>query len=387
MELKNIKDIKVSNKRVFLRVDFNVSMKDGKIEDDFRIKKSLDTIECLLDNNAKIIIAAHLGRPDGRDSELTAKPLASRLEELLDHEVGFVSDCIGEKVKSAVNDLESGEILMLENLRYYKEEEANDDNFARELASYADIYVNDAFSVAHRAHSSISAITKYLPSFSGVLIAKEVEVLSRVYKSPEHPFVLVMGGAKAPTKVRLIKRLIDKIDHILLGGVIANVVLDAKGISIGKSKIDKTVVESVKELNLTDPKLHIPVDLVVASELNKDSEVVAISSVDDNHIVFDIGPSTIELFSKIVKNAKMIVWNGPLGFYEVDKFSKGTDEFAEAFCDSKAYKVVGGGESISALDKIGSLDKIDFVSTGGGAMLEFLSGNKMPGIEPLIKDN
>ena len=387
MKLKSIKDVDVKDKRVFLRVDFNVSVEGGKIEDDFRIRKSLHTIDYLLEHEAKIIIGAHLGRPKGVDKNLSTKVLSKKLSELLDYEVGFISDCIGDRVKNAVDDLRSGEILMLENLRFYKEEQENDDNFARELASFADVYVDDAFSVSHRAHASISAITKFIPSYAGFLLQDEVEALSSVYGSPKHPLVMVMGGAKAPTKVKLIKRFMDKTDHILLGGVIANVVLDAKGIAVGKSKIDETVKDSLKEIDLTSPKLHLPVDVVVANDVSEDADIdiVATGSVDDSHIILDIGPSTIDLFSDIVSKAKMIVWNGPLGYYELKKFSTGTDEFADALCSSSAYKIVGGGESIAALDKIGDLYKIDFVSTGGGAMLEFLAGSNMPGIEPLIK--
>ncbi len=387
MKLKSIKDVDVKNKRVFLRVDFNVSVNNGRIEDDFRIRKSLHTIDYLLEHEAKVIIGAHLGRPKGVDKSLSTKILSKKLSELLDYEVGFISDCIGDRVKDAVDDLRSGEILMLENLRFYKEERENDDNFARDLASLADIYVDDAFSVSHRAHASISAITKFIPSYAGFLLQDEVEALSSVYGSPKHPLVMVMGGAKAPTKVKLIKRFMDKTDHILLGGVIANVVLDAKGIAIGKSKIDETVKDSLKEIDLTSPKLHLPVDVVVANNMSEDADidVVATGSVDDDHIILDIGPSTIDLFSDIVSKAKMIVWNGPLGYYELKKFATGTDEFADALCSSSAYKIVGGGESIAALDKIGDLYKIDFVSTGGGAMLEFLAGSSMPGIEPLIE--
>ncbi len=386
MKLKEVKDVDVNNKRVFLRVDFNVSVKDGKIEDGFRIEKTLPTINYLLDNNAKLIIAGHLGRPKGKkDKSLSMKILADKLKEYLKKDVKFFPDCIGELVKKEVSSLSPGEVLMLENLRFYPGEEEDDDDFAKELASLAEVYINDAFSVSHRKHASVHKIAKYLPSYAGFLMQKEVETLHKVYFDPKKPLVLVMGGAKAPTKVKLVKRFLSIADHILLGGIVSNVILDAKGISIGKSKVSEEIKKCTNGLDLTSPKLHLPIDVVVANDIDnpKKADVVAVGSVDDNHIILDVGPETVKLFSDIVKNAKMVVWNGPLGYYEYEEFAKGTDDFAEALCKSKAYKIVGGGESIAALDKIGDLDKIDFVSTGGGAMLEFLAGEEMPGVEIL----
>ncbi len=389
MQIKSIRDVDIENKRIFLRVDFNVSIKEGKIDDDFRIKMALDTIEYLLTKRAKVIIATHLGRPKGKkDPDLSLKNIAKRLEDYIGIEVGFISDSVGSRVTDAVSNLESGEILMLENLRFYSEEEKNDDEFASELASLADVYVNDAFSVSHRAHASVSAITSHLPSYAGLLMEKEFNALGEVYHKPKKPLVIAMGGAKIATKVKLIKRFLDKADHILIGGVISNVILDAKGISIGKSKMDGNDRSELENLDLTSPKLHLPVDLVVAKEISEDaeSEVVATGSVSEDDLILDIGPSTVDLFSSIVKNAKMVVWNGPFGYSEIEKFANGTDNFADVLCKSDAYKVVGGGESITALDKIGNLSKIDFVSTGGGAMLEFLAGDPMPGVEPLLRD-
>ncbi len=387
MELNIIKDVEVKDKRIFLRVDFNVSLDGDKIMDDFRIKAALKTINYLIENNAKIIIATHLGRPEGRDAHFSTKKLAMRLADHIGSEVKFIPECIGRYVKSTVENLKPKEVVMLENLRFYSEEEQNDDNFASELASLADIYVNDAFSVSHRAHASVSAITKHLPSYAGFLLNNEVSVLSNIYNNPDKPLVIAIGGAKAPTKVEVIKRFLDKADHILVGGVMANVIMEASGVFIGKSKADGDAEKELSEIDLSLSKLHIPIDVVTAKEVseNAKTKIVGISAVSDDSIILDIGPETIDLFSEIVKDAKTVVWNGPLGYSEIKSFAKGTNTFAKNLCKGNAYKIVGGGDSITALDKIGMLDQIDFVSTGGGAMLEFLAGNKMPGIESLIK--
>lgn len=386
MELKTIKDVDVKGKRVFLRVDFNVSMNGDEIADDFRIKAALKTIDYLIDNDAKLVIATHLGRPEGRDAHFSTKKLAMRLKEYIGRDIKFVPECIGSYVRSAVDNLQPKEVIMLENLRFYSEEEKNDEQFASELASLADIYVNDAFSVCHRTHASVSAITKHLPSYSGFLLDNEISVLSSIYNHPDKPLVIAIGGAKAQTKVEVIKRFFDKADHILVGGVMANVILEASGRSIGKSAINGDISKELEGVDLSLPKLHIPVDVVIAKEVseNAKTKVVGIGAVDEDSIILDIGPETVALFSEIVKDAKTVVWNGPLGYSEIKTFARGTDTFAKSLCKSNAYKIIGGGDSITALDKIGMLDNIDFVSTGGGAMLEFLAGNKMPGIEPLM---
>ncbi|MEK7452905.1 MAG: phosphoglycerate kinase [Patescibacteria group bacterium] len=387
MKIRTIRDVNIENKRVFLRVDFNVSIKDGYIEDDFKIKAVLETIKYLLEKKAKIIIATHFGRPEGNVvPEFSLKIISKRLEELLGVKVGFISDCIGEKVKEVVHSLESGEILMLENLRFHKEEDENDETFASELALLADIYVNDAFAVAHRENASVSAITKFIPSYAGFLMEKEYNILSDVYDNPKKPLVIVMGGSKILTKVKLIKRFLDKADHILVGGVIANVILNAKGISIGKSKLDDGVIAEFASLDLSSPKLHMPIDLVVAKEISENAEtrIVATGNVVADDIILDIGPLSVDYFSNIIKDANIIIWNGPLGYFEMNKFAKGTNNFASALCNNKAYRIVGGGESIVALAQKGELEDIDFVSTGGGAMLGLLAGDPMPGIINLL---
>jgi len=389
MELNTIRGIEVKNKIIFLRVDFNVSLNGDEIMDDFRIKAALKTINYLLENNARLVVATHLGRPEGRDAHFSTKKLAMRLADHIGSEVKFIPECIGSYVKSTVENLQPKEVVMLENLRFYSEEEQNDDDFASELASLADIYVNDAFSVSHRAHASVSAITRHLPSYAGFLLESEVNVLSGIYNNPQRPLVIAIGGAKAPTKVEVIKRFLDKADHILVGGVMANVIMEVSGVFVGKSKIDGEAEKELSGIDLSSSKLHIPIDVVTAKEVseNAKTKIVGISSVSDDSIILDIGPETIDLFSEIIKDAKTIVWNGPLGYSEIKTFAKGTDIFAKNLCKSNAYKIIGGGDSITALDKLGMLDKIDFVSTGGGAMLEFLAGNKMPGIEALVLKN
>lgn len=370
-----------------MRVDFNVPLEDGKIKDDFRIKASEVTIGHLMRNKAKIILATHWGRPKEKDKAFSADQLAKRLSKHLKVKVKFVSDCIGHSVNIAVSNLKPGEILMLENLRYYEEEEENDERFAFKLASFSDLYINDAFSVSHRKHASVSAITHYLPSYAGFLLEREVDILAKAYLHPKKPLVIVIGGAKAGTKIKVIKRFFDKADHILLGGVIANVILAARGITIGKSKIDQMISDELKNLDLTSLKLHLPIDVMVAKKISEKAKtkIVGVGAMVEDDIILDIGPSTIDLFSHIIESASTVIWNGPLGYSEMKSFAQGTDRFAEALCASSAFKIVGGGESVMAIDKLNLLDKIDFVSTGGGAMLDFLAGEPMPGLEPIIK--
>ena len=391
MRLKTIDKADVRNKKVLVRADFNVFVENGKIEDDFRIRRVVPTLKYLAKNKAKVIVMAHFGRPIDEKTgaidriNFSMKNIAKRLAKDIGHKVVFASDCVGEKAQRASIKLKSGEILMLENLRFHPEEEKNDEVFASRLASLADIYVNEAFSVSHRAHASVSAVTRFLPSYAGFVLAEEVKILHHTYHKPKLPLVIVMGGAKVETKLKLIQRFFDKSDNILLGGLIANQVLRAKGIGIGKSKIDPTVSITLKDLDWTSPKLHLPVDVVVAKEISSDAWVkrVGVGKVEDDELILDIGADTIELFSSIVEKAKTIIWNGPLGYSELPNFAVGTDSFAKAIARGKAFRVVGGGESIAALDKLGLYDKIDFVSTGGGAMLEFLAGEPMPGIEAL----
>ena len=392
MRLRTIEKVNVKNKRVLVRADFNVAIKNGVIEDDFRIKKTIPTLRFLLKQRAKIIIITHLGRPEGDgihgDPSMSLRKIARRLSKDIGRPVQFVSECVGKKAESAVAKLKPGEILMLENLRFHKEEEENDPVFAHSLAKLADVYVNEAFSVSHRAHASVDAVTEFLPSYAGILLAEEIKVLHRACMKPRLPLVMVMGGAKIETKIKLIKRFFDTANNILLGGMIANHVLQAQGIAIGKSKLDEEMIGKLKGLELTSSKLHLPVDVVVARKASEDAvaKVSAVGNVEDNEIILDIGPDTIELFSHIVEKARTIIWNGPLGFSEIPQFSHGTFEFAKVVAKSKAFTIVGGGESVAALDALGLSKKIGFISTGGGAMLDLLAGEPMPGIEALMRN-
>lgn len=391
--LAKISSKKIQGKRVLVRVDFNVAMEKGKVAEDFRIKKVLPTIKYLIKNKAKVILLSHLGRPDEKKNDfngnqsknLSLEPIAEYLGKILKKKVSFVPDCIGEKTREAVSKMKFGEVILFENLRFYPEEEKNDSWFAQKLSENGDYYVNDAFAVSHRNHASVVAITKFLPSCAGFLLAKEVEVLTRAYTHPKKPFCIVMGGGKISTKMNLIMRFFDKADHILIGGALANTLLSAKGYAIGKSKAEPSMVEKMKDFDITSTKIHLPIDTVVVKKISADAKVKikGAGNIEDDEIILDIGPDTAYLFSHIAAESKMVIWNGPLGYFEIDKFAKGTNEFAKALAKSKAFEIIGGGDTIAAIDKLKLLNKFDFVSTGGGAMLEFLAGEKLPGIEAL----
>jgi phosphoglycerate kinase len=387
--IRNLKNIK--NKKVLVRFDFNAPIgKDGVVDnkEDWRIKAAFPTIEHLLEQGAKIILISHLGRPEAnkelriKNQEYSLRPVARRLKELLNRKIKFIDDCIGDKVKNEVEKMQKREIILLENLRFYKEEKNNDKEFAKELASLADIYINDAFSVSHRAHASVSAITKFLPSYAGLLLEKEIKILSDAIHNPKKPATIIIGGAKAETKLPVIKFLIDKFDHILTGGVVANVILKAKGIDTGKSLLGNIDINEAKKIDLENKKLYMPFDVIVCNSKIKRAELSSVGKIGDDKIL-DIGPDTEELFSKIIADSKMIIWNGPMGKFENEKFSSGTKRIAEAIGKSKGYSIVGGGDTIMALDKFGYLGAADYICTGGGAMLEFLSGNNLPGIKAL----
>lgn len=393
MRLRTIDKAEVRNKRVLVRVDFNVGMEKGVIKDDFRIRRAIPTIRSLLARKAKVILLAHYGRPMAEGvlprvrKRFTVRPFAKQLEKDMRHKVRFISECVGDRAQRAAIDMKPGELVLLENVRLHWEEEQNEETFASRLASLADVYVNEAFSVSHRNHASVSAVTKFLPSFAGMQFVEEVRVLHHVYTKPKTPLVLVMGGAKVETKAKLIRRFFERASNILLGGIIANAVLDVQGIAVGKSKIDEETVEKLAKLNWTSAKLHLPVDVVVAKEISASAWVktVAAGNVARDEFILDIGSDTVGLFSNIAASAGTLVWNGPLGYSELAPFAQGTIEFAKAIAVSKAFTVVGGGESIAAIDKLGLSAKINFISTGGGAMLEFLAGEPMPGIDALAK--
>lgn len=391
MTLKTVKTADVKNKRVILRVDFNVPVENGQVVDNTRIKGSLATINYLLDNKAKVIVLAHFGRPDGKiDDQFRLKPVALELQNLLaKNKVIYFPYCPGDKgVKEEAGKLKPAEVLILENIRFCPGEEKNDLKFSKEIAKLGDLYVNDAFGAAHRSHASTAGITKFLPSYAGFLLEKEVTTLSEIMEDPARPFIGIIGGAKISTKLAVIRSLLSKVDFLLLGGALANTILKAQGIQIGKSLVEEKMIKLATELVLTENRLKIPVDLVVAKEISEKAKIKkrAVGKVKEDEIILDIGPDTVNLYGMIIKKARTIVWNGPMGYFEIKNFAKGTYEIAEKIAKSNASSIVGGGDTIDAIKEVNLLDKFSYVSTGGGAMLEFLKGKVLPGIKPLIKE-
>jgi len=392
MNKKTIEDIDVKGKKVIVRVDFNVPLDENrKITDDKRIVGALPTIKYLVDNGAKTILVSHLGRPkDGFEEKYSMKPTAERLSELLGKEVIMAKDVIGEDAKAKAAALKDGEVLMLENVRFHKEETKNDPAFAKELASMAEIYVNDAFGTAHRAHASTAGLADYLPAVCGYLIQKEIEIMGKALSNPERPFVAILGGAKVSDKIAVIENLIDKVDTLIIGGGMAYTFFKAKGYNIGTSICEDDKVELSKSLlekaQSKGVKLLLPVDNVVGLEFKNDTEfkVVASDSIPDGWMGLDIGPKTIEAYAAEIKNAKTVVWNGPMGVFEFPNFEKGTKEVARAVAESGSTSIIGGGDSAAAIEQLGFADKITHISTGGGASLEFLEGKVLPGIDVLL---
>jgi len=381
-----IDGIDVKNKKVLLRADFNVDLdENGKILSDFRIRAVLPTIDYLFQNGAsRIIIISHLGKPKARDEKLTLKPVGEKLQQLLGRPVVFLDDCRGEKIKKAIGEAVNNSSILLENLRFYPEEENNDNNFAKELASLADIYVNDAFGVCHRLNASVAAVTKFLPSFAGLLLKKEIENLNKVMAGFERPLVLILGGAKISTKLPLIKSFSAMADSILLGGALVNTILKAWSFSVGQSLVEDEMISEASQIGSAKAELILPGDFLVGSSMEaKAAEIRRLGEVQGEDWILDIGPASQMMFSDIIKKAKTIVWNGPMGYFENPVFSEGTKKIIEAVAASSAFSVVGGGETLTALEKWNFLDKMSFVSTGGGAMLSYLAGEKMPGIEAL----
>ena len=387
--MKTLKNFNFKGKRVLARCDFNVPLDErGEISDDYRIKKTLPTIEYLIKKGAKLLLMSHLGRPEGRVvNELRLDSIAKRLSNLLNRPVKKLDDCVGKEVKKEVERIQAGEIILLENIQFNPGENKNDPSFAKTLASYADIFIMEAFSQAHRNYASIAGIQKYLPSAAGLLLEKEIKILSRVLEKPWRPLVVIIGGVKISTKIGVIEQFLKKADHLLLGGEVANAVLVGKGISLGRPVLEnKEIIKKIEKIDLTNPKLHLPVDGLISLRNMTEGyfKIGAIGTVKREEKVFDIGPETIKIFSEIIKQAKMILWSGPLGLFEEKKFEKGTKETAESIVrNHAAFKIAGGGDTDSALLKFGLRDRFDHISTGGGAMLEFLSGEKLPGIEAL----
>ncbi len=384
---KTVRDIDVKGKKVLVRVDFNVPLKDGAVSDDTRIRGALPTIQYLLDNGAAVILCSHLGRPKGTaDPKYSLKPVAEYLQKLVPNKVYFADDCAGESAVKAAADLKPGEILVLENTRYYACEEKNDLGLAEKLANLADLYVNDAFGTAHRAHSSTEGVTHFKPGVAGFLLEKEIQYLSSAVEDPKRPFVAILGGAKISDKIGVIKNLLSKADKVLIGGGMANTFFAAKGIDMADSLVQEEAIETAKEiLAAGSDKLVLPVDMVIADAFdnNANKKVVDVADVENGWRVLDIGPKTVELYSKLVADAATVVWNGPMGVFEMPEFAKGTFAVAKAVADSNAISIIGGGDSVAAIQQSGLASKVTHISTGGGASLEMLEGIQLPGVAAL----
>ena len=390
MNKKTIKDVNVEGKRVFVRCDFNVPLDaEGNITDDNRIRAALPTIKYLLDHGAKVVLASHLGRPkNGPEEKYSLKHVAKRLNELLGGKVTMASDVIGEDAQAKVAALKNGEAVLLENVRYHKEEEKNDPEFAKKLAAFADIYVNDAFGTAHRAHASTEGISHFVKtSVAGFLIEKELEIMGGALNNPKRPFVAILGGAKVSDKIGVINNLLEKVDKLLIGGAMAYTFIVAKGGKVGKSMLETDKVDLAKELlekaAAKGVELYLPVDTVIAKEFKADAEskVCPTMEIPDEWEGLDIGPKTAEIFADVIKSAKTVIWNGPMGVFEFPKFAVGTKAVAQALADNpEATTIIGGGDSAAAIEQLGYADKVTHISTGGGASLEYLEGKVLPGI-------
>ncbi len=385
---KSIEDIDVSGKTVLARCDFNVPLKDGVITNDKRIVAALPTIKYLIDHNAKVILCSHLGRPKGEfKPEFSLAPVAKRLSELLGKEVVMAKDVIGEDAKAKANALKDGDVMLLENVRYHKEETANDPDFAKELASMADIYVNDAFGACHRAHASTAGVAAYLPAVCGYLMQKEIAFIGGTLEDPKRPFVAILGGAKVSDKIGVITNLLDKVDTLIVGGGMAYTFMKAKGYNIGTSICEDDKVELadsiMKKAAEKGVNFLIPVDNRIADKFAEDANYQDINSdsIPDGWMGMDIGPKSIAMFCDAVKDAKTVIWNGPMGVFEFDNFANGTLAVAKAVADSDAISVIGGGDSVAAVTKLGFADKMSHISTGGGASLEYMEGKVLPGAD------
>jgi phosphoglycerate kinase len=388
MNKKTVRDIDVTGKRVLVRVDFNVPIKDGKVTDDTRIVAALPTIEYLIEHGAKVILMSHLGRPKGKVvPEMSLRPAAQRLSELLGREVKFVPDCVGPEAESAVASMKAGDVVLLENTRFHPEEKENDPDFAKKLAALGDVFVNDAFGSAHRAHASTEGVAHYLPAVAGFLMERELDVLGRLLEAPEHPFIAILGGAKISDKIGVIRNLLTRVDGLLIGGGMANTFLKAQGYDVGESLVEEDSVPLAKELLESAPGIiHLPVDAVVADRFAADAEskVVGVDQVPEGWRILDIGPATVAHFANRLSGAKTVFWNGPMGVFEFPKFAEGTFAIARVLADLKdAVTIIGGGDSVAAVKESGLADRMTHISTGGGASLELLEGKTLPGVAAL----
>src|SRR3990172_1068337 len=385
---KTIRDIEIAQKKVLVRVDFNVPITDGIIGDDTRIRAALPTIEYLVKKQCKVILCSHLGRPDGKfDAKYSLKPVVPRLSELIGKPVQFAKDCIGRETEDLVEKMGPGDVLLLENTRFHAGETKNDPELSRDLAKLAEIYVNDAFGSAHRAHSSTEGVARILPAVAGFLMEKEILFLGSAIESPERPFVAILGGAKVSDKIGVIRNLLSKADQILIGGGMANTFFKALGYPVGDSLVEDSVLEKAREfLNMSNKKISLPVDVKIADKFENDAnwKVIPSGSIPDGWRILDIGPETIKSYEKVIQNAKTIVWNGPMGVFEFPEFSKGTFGIAYSIANSSAKSIIGGGKSAAAIQQSGLANKITHISTGGGASLEMLEGKSLPGVSVLM---
>ncbi|MFA5308679.1 MAG: phosphoglycerate kinase [Dehalococcoidales bacterium] len=396
MNKMTVRDIEVAGKRVLVRVDFNVPLdeKTGAITDDSRIRAAVPTIKYLLERKARVILMSHFGRPKGKVvPSMSLKPTAQRLSEILGKPVGMAADCIGTEVEKAAGALKPGDILMLENLRFHKEEEAGDAGFAKALASLGDVYINDAFGTSHRAHASISGIAQYLPAAAGFLLEKEINTLGGLLEKPEHPFTALFGGAKVSDKVAVLKNIMGKVDCLLIGGGMAATFLKNEKYEVGKSLVEAdslgVAAELMQEADAKGVKLLLPVDVVITDKIDGSAAVqtVAVNRVPPDKMIVDIGPETVSAFKKELEKSKTVFWNGPMGISEIPQFAKGTETLAKLLPQLKAKTIVGGGSTAEVIDALGLADKVTFVSTGGGASLEFLGGDALPGVTALMDKN
>ncbi|MDT3698875.1 MAG: phosphoglycerate kinase [Thermincola sp.] len=391
MNINTVKDLDVKGKRVFVRVDFNVPLNDDRaVTDDTRIRAAVPTIDYLTGKGARVILASHLGRPKGQVNEkYSLAPVAAKLSEIMGQSIAFAKDCIGEEARKVVDGLKDGEVALLENLRFHAEEEKNEPGFVQELASLADAYVNDAFGAAHRAHASTAGIAGHLPSAAGLLMEKEVEYLSKALADPVKPFAAIIGGAKVTDKIGVIENLLDKVDTLIIGGGMANTFLKAQGYNLGKSLVeeDKTGLakETLAKAAAKGVQLLLPTDLIIAEKVSPDADhkTVAKDQIPAEWAAVDIGPESARIFADAVREANTIVWNGPMGVFEMEPFAKGTEAVAKAVAASGGTSIVGGGDSVAAVKKMGVSAEISHISTGGGASLEFLEGKELPGIKAL----
>jgi len=391
MNKKSVMDVEVRGKRVLVRADFNVPLDEqGQITDDTRIRASLPTLEYLVKEGARVVLASHLGRPKGKvNPKYSLAPVAKRLSELLGQEVPLVGDCVGNVALAAVSKLQDGQVLLLENVRFHVEEEKNDPTFARELAKLAELFVNDAFGTAHRAHASTEGVTRYIPAFAGLLMQKEVEFMGNALERPERPFVAIIGGAKVSDKIGVIENLLEKVDALIIGGGMANTFLKAQGFKVGKSLLEEEKVELAKQLiekaKAKGVELELPIDVVVAKAFEADAphRTVSVSEIQEDEMALDIGSASAERFASRISTARTVIWNGPMGVFEMDAFAKGTERVAQAVASCGGITIVGGGDSVAAVEKMGVADKMTHISTGGGASLEFLEGKVLPGVAAL----